>query len=605
MGYKMEKLTRKNKQFIVIFTDIVIAILSNIGAAYFAASSQGVLNTILIASMIQILGYLVIGSWLKIFSQANRYFDFLDFVHVILATSCASILTLVVLLLINGQYFSVDFILLGWLLTSVGIGLSRQVLRLIVEYLAKDPVHQQRYQRTLIIGAGQSGKLLLTQLNKRDSEYLVVGFLDDDDNKSNIQINRVSVLGKINKLTELVEKHNIDVVILAISHFSGLQRREVVRLLADTNVEIRLFNNIQESLQGIDDTAHIDKIRIEDLLERDETILDTSAISDEIKDKVILISGAGGSIGSELVRQISTFKPRQILMLGHGENSIYQINNEMQQRQNGIDYQPIIADVQNRALMFDIMREYHPDIVYHAAAHKHVPLMEIDPRQAILNNVVGSMNIAQAAKSNFVKSFVMISTDKAVNPTSVMGATKRMAELIITNLNGSGSTKFTVTRFGNVLGSRGSVVPLFKKQIMAGGPLTITDKRMTRYFMSIPEASRLVIQSSVLARSGELFVLDMGQPVRIYDLAKRMIQLSGTLKHIDIVEIGTRPGEKMYEELIANNEIAEDQVYENIKLGKITQIDAVEVANYAKALLDLPKQEIRSQLLNFANQPTT
>ncbi|MDR1606653.1 MAG: polysaccharide biosynthesis protein [Streptococcaceae bacterium] len=601
----MNKLNRRNKRIIVFFLDIVIVALANIIAAYFVTNSRNILSPILVMVIVQIVGYVVIGNMLKIFSQANRFFDFMDFVHVLLSTSASSLLTLLVMLSFNKSSLSINLILLAWLLSSTGIGLSRQMLRLIVEYLAKEPISQQRYLKTLVIGAGQLGELLVTQLNNYDSDYQVVGFVDDDNNKSSIQINRLPVLGKIESLPDLVDKYSIDVVVLAIHNFTGLQRREIVRLLADKKVEIRIYN-IERSLQGIDETVRVDKIKIEDLLERDETVLDTSMISGEIKDQVVLISGAGGSIGSELVRQISLFQPRRILMLGHGENSIYQIDHEMQQQKNGIDYQPIIGDVQNRALMFDIMRKYQPDIVYHAAAHKHVPLMEMDPRQAILNNVIGSMNIAQAAKANFVKSFVMISTDKAVNPTSVMGASKRMAELIVTNLNGSGSTKFTVTRFGNVLGSRGSVVPLFKQQILAGGPITITDKRMTRYFMSIPEAARLVIQSSVLARSGELFVLDMGQPVKIYDLAERMIQFSGTLKKIDIVEVGLRPGEKLYEELIADHELSQEHVYDNIKLGKITRINAEEVVNYAKSLLALPKEEMQTQMLKFTNttQPT-
>ena len=298
------------------------------------------------------------------------------------------------------------------------------------------------------------------------------------------------------------------------------------------------------------------------------------------------------------------FNPKQLLLLGHGENSIYQIHQEMlnTHRHGQTIFVPIIADVQDRQLIFEIMETYQPDIVYHAAAHKHVPLMEYNPREAVKNNVYGTKNVAEAAKANNVKNFVMISTDKANNPTSVMGSTKRMAEMIVTSLNEAGKTKFSAVRFGNVLGSRGSVIPLFRKQIAKGGPITVTDFRMTRYFMTIPEASRLVIQSGALAKGGEIFILYMSEPVKIVDLAKNMIRLSGlTEDDIEIVESGIRPGEKLYEELLLDKERNDEEVFEKIFVGNIQGFSMDEVMSF---VADLPDKddELAKQVLAFANE---
>lgn len=346
------------------------------------------------------------------------------------------------------------------------------------------------------------------------------------------------------------------------------------------------------------------EIDVVDLLGREEVKLDMDSIKDQITGKVILVTGAGGSIGSELCRQVMKFNPKQLLLLGHGENSIYQIHQELlnSHRHGQTEFVPIIADVQDRKLIFELMAEYKPDIIYHAAAHKHVPLMEYNPREAIKNNVYGTKNVAEAAKANNVKNFVMISTDKANHPTSVMGSTKRMAEMIVTSLNEPGKTKFSAVRFGNVLGSRGSVIPLFRKQIAKGGPITVTDFRMTRYFMTIPEASRLVIQSGALAKGGEIFILDMSEPVKIVDLAKNMIRLSGlTEDDIEIVESGIRPGEKLYEELLLDKERNDEEVFEKIFVGNIQGFSMDEVMSFVAGLSE-DDDELAKQVLVFANE---
>lgn len=326
-------------------------------------------------------------------------------------------------------------------------------------------------------------------------------------------------------------------------------------------------------------------------------------IERKIYDKTILVTGAGGSIGSEICRQVSKFNPKRLILLGHGENSIYLIHQELKNLYSDkIEIVPIIADVQDRKHIFELMEQYRPEIVYHAAAHKHVPLMEANPTEAIKNNVYGTKNVAEAAKAAKVKSFVMISTDKAVNPPNIMGATKRLAEMIVTSLNEEGHTKFAVVRFGNVLGSRGSVVPLFKKQIAKGGPVTVTDLRMTRFFMTIPEASRLVIQAGTLSKGGELFILDMGKPVKIVDLARKMIKLSGYSENeIEIVESGMRPGEKLYEELLVSSEKQQEQVYEKIFLGKVTPYKISDIMSFVKSVEPLTGSDLKKEVIGYAH----
>ena len=316
------------------------------------------------------------------------------------------------------------------------------------------------------------------------------------------------------------------------------------------------------------------------------------------------MTGAGGSIGSEICRQISLFNPKTFILLGHGENSIYSIEMELKEifRNTDIDFVTEIADVQDASKMVSVMGRYQPDVVYHAAAHKHVPLMERNPEEAVKNNLIGTLNAANAASWNGVKTFVMISSDKAVNPTSVMGATKRLSEMVVQNLDRKSKTKFVAVRFGNVLGSRGSVIPLFKKQIQKGGPVTVTHPEMVRFFMTIPEASRLVIQAGALADGGEIFVLDMGEPVKIVDLAKNLIKLSGhSVDDIGIEYSGIRPGEKLYEELLNKEEVHSDHVYPNIYVGKTSELYLEEIDELIETFSDMDQEALRSRLLQLAN----
>ena len=332
---------------------------------------------------------------------------------------------------------------------------------------------------------------------------------------------------------------------------------------------------IEDIITGKVSVNQFRDVQVEDLLGRDPVELDINSISKKIKGRTILVTGAGGSIGSEICRQVCKFGPKKLLLLGHGENSIYAIDMELRNK-HGQEFEiiPVIADIQDRDRIMQVMQDHRPDVVYHAAAHKHVPLMEYNPLEAVKNNVIGTKNVAESADMAGVKTFVLISSDKAVNPTNVMGSTKRIAEMVIQNLDKHSETKFVAVRFGNVLGSRGSVIPLFKKQIRAGGPVTVTHPDMTRYFMTIPEASRLVMQAGALAYGGEIFVLDMGEPVKIVDLAKNLIKLSGyTEEEIGIKYAGIRPGEKMYEELLGKDEVHDNAIFPKIFIGKSVDVD--------------------------------
>lgn len=436
------------------------------------------------------------------------------------------------------------------------VAISRLSLRYIYYTINKQEKEGQPVS-VLIVGAGEAGSLLLQDIQNHYN-YKVVGFIDDDKAKQGRLLRGIPVLGNRDKIAELVAKYDVKDIIVAMPSLSGLELKKIVELCESTQCRVKIlpgfFSNLDTSAIKLQDLR---PIAVEDLLKRDPVKLDLAKIGEFIKDKVILVTGAGGSIGSEICRQIMYLHPRRIILLGRGENSIYEVHQELTHNYPQADFVPVIMNITNKILVEQLFQQYHPQVVFHAAAHKHVPLMERQPEEAIYNNVVGSWNVADLAGKYGVERFVLISTDKAVNPTSVMGATKRVTEMIMQALNKKyAGTKFMAVRFGNVLGSRGSVVPLFKKQIAAGGPVTITNPEMKRYFMTIPEASQLVLEAGALGQGGEVFVLDMGEPVKIVDLAKDMISLSGLEpdKDIKLEYTGLRPGEKLFEELLTAEE---------------------------------------------------
>ncbi len=500
----------------------------------------------------------------------------------------------------NDIYFRVMAV--TWMLHIIMIGGSRFLLRVLND---KESFRDtSNLKRVLIVGAGQGGSMLARNLKHAPNpDRIPIVFVDDDVNKQQLKVMDVTVAGTTKAIPALVAKHGIDEIIIAIPSLGRVGIKSIYEDCAETNLPVKVMPSIEDVMTGKVAVNEMKEVQIEDLLGRDEVKLDMVAISNKLTDKVILVTGAGGSIGSEICRQVMSFQPRQLILLGHGENSIYIIHMELLQRSSGmIDLVPIIADVQDRDRIFEVVKQYQPDVIYHAAAHKHVPLMEYNPHEAVKNNIFGTKNIAEAAHEFGVGNFVMISTDKAVNPPNIMGATKRIAEMVVQNLAKESKTNFAAVRFGNVLGSRGSVIPLFKKQIEAGGPVTVTHPDMTRYFMTIPEASRLVLQAGTLGGNGEVFVLDMGEPVKIVDLARSLIQLSGfTEDEIRIEFTGLRPGEKMYEELLNPEEIQQEHVYPKIHVGKVNCLTSIQLMTFISELGNSGELNTKKNIIDIAN----
>jgi len=457
-------------------------------------------------------------------------------------------------------------------------------------------------KRTLIVGAGQAGRMLVRQINQSDNHRMnPVGFIDDNNHLQNLTVNGVRVLGTLEQLESVVENHAIDKIVFAIPSMNYQERLKLIKRAKAICTNVHTLPMIEEVAAGKVAINQMRQVSIDDLLGREPVELDISGIQSEVEGKTVLVTGAGGSIGSEICRQVLKFSPSRLLLLGHGENSIYLIERELRELNLEVDLIPVIADVQHVERLREVFMKHSPHLVFHAAAHKHVPLMEANPHEAVKNNIYGTKNVAEMADEFGADRFVMISTDKAVNPTNVMGSTKRIAEMIVQNLAKTSQTKYAIVRFGNVLGSRGSVIPLFKAQIEKGGPVTVTHPDMTRYFMTIPEASRLVIQAGTLADGGEVFVLDMGEPVKIIDLARNMIKLSGfTEEQISIEFSGIRPGEKMFEELLKEGEIHPRAVYPKIFTGIVTEED--DLADKLDRMNELKTSEaLGLYLVNWAN----
>lgn len=556
---------------------------------------------LILSSLILLISHHVFAQIFDLYHRAWEYASVSELILIVKAVTGSIVVTGIIVSIFTQQSPFLRLYFITWMMHLLLIGGSRLSWRIFRKtFISKEGEKKP----TLIVGGGRGGSLLIRQM--MNTPYMgmePVLVVDDDPNKQKMSIaSGVKIQGYIADIPDLVKKFNIKKIIIAIPTLSQQRLREINKLCEGLNVEVFKMPNIENVMSGEIEVNQLKKVEVEDLLERDSVELDMVSISKELTLKTILVTGAGGSIGSEICRQVCKFTPDRIILLGHGENSIYHIHQELTGLyKEEIEVIPIIADVQDKERMKEVMQAYKPYVVYHAAAHKHVPLMEYNPQEAIKNNVLGTRNTAEAAKLAEVSKFVMISTDKAVNPPNVMGASKRVAEMVIQSMNSETSkTDFVAVRFGNVLGSRGSVIPLFKKQIEAGGPVSVTHPDMTRYFMTIPEASRLVLQAGALATGGEVFVLDMGKPVKIVDLAKNLIRLSGYKEEdIGIEFSGIRPGEKLFEELLNKDEIHPEQVYEKIYRGKVN--------NYAIEKINVEIEEIMNSnnmklLINLANK---
>lgn len=436
-----------------------------------------------------------------------------------------------------------------------GLRLGWRILRRAIIF--GTAIKNKDFKKVLVIGAGTAGALVVRELDRRlELEKKVVGLIDDDKQKLGTYIDGVRVLGNRHDIKKIVKEKDVEEIIIAIANLEKKILKELINECKDLKVKVKIMPGLNEIIDGKFSVESIRDVDVNDLLGRETVKLDYSGIADYLQEKIVLVTGGGGSIGSELCRQIVRFNPKQLIIFDIYENNAYEIQMELKRNYPELNLVTLIGSVRDKVRLEHIFNKYRPNVVFHAAAHKHVPLMEDSPCEAIKNNVMGTLNVAEVASKYKVERFVLISTDKAVNPTNVMGASKRLCEMIIQAINKESNTDFVAVRFGNVLGSNGSVVPLFKKQIAKGGPVTLTHKEITRFFMTIPEAAQLVLQAGVYAKGGEIFVLDMGEPVKIYDLAENLIKLSGFEPNKDIkIEVtGLRPGEKLYEELLVKTE---------------------------------------------------
>jgi len=555
-------LLRGKKGLLVLGNDIFWTVFSFFLAYFlrFNFSIPEVEVPLMVKSLPLLVVFRVISFFIfRLYDGVFRYASVDDLVRIIKAVTMGSLFFVSsVAFVFHFKGFPRSVLLIDWFIIMIFLGGSRFFYRIFREMYSFPPSSQRFLRRVLIIGAGDVGESILRSIKREnDMPYEVVGFLDDDPDKIGRRIHGVEVLGKVSNLSSLIEEKGVKEVIIAIQNISGRKIREITGHCRSLGVSCKTVPGVGGILKGSISISHVRPVRVEDLLKREPAQLDTEMIERFISGKVIMVTGAGGSIGSELCRQIMGFRPSQIILFERGENSLYEIELDLKERLACNEViSPVIGDILDIDKLDRILKEYAPEVIFHAAAYKHVPIMEAHPLEAVKNNILGTWNLASKSSERGVHRFILISTDKAVKPANVMGATKRVAEMICQGLNGEGPTRFVAVRFGNVLESNGSVVPYFRRQISRGGPVTVTHPEVTRYFMTIPEAVQLVLQAGAMGRGGEIYLLDMGGPVKILDLAKDFISLSGlTLgEDIDIKFIGLRQGEKLHEELVAEKE---------------------------------------------------
>lgn len=541
----------------------------------------------------------IVFTFFKLYHSLWRYAGIYEVLQVVIASAIAN--SALSILLIS-QYYVVGWIfaprslfVLTFMIDVFAVGGVRLLYRVYRSYVMGNSIDYDKIKRVLIIGAGDAGTIIAREM-KRNPELhqKPVAFIDNDTMKIGNKINGIPIVGDDTTIAKTIQKEKVNEIIIAMPKAKPVQLNKIYSECAKTGCRIRILPSVS---QIIDESVVMQKVKdvdIEDLLGREMVKLDTDEIEFFLKGKVVLVTGAGGSIGSELCRQIAVFKPQKLVMLDNYENNLHDVVLELKTKYPELIFEPFIANIREESRILSIFEEVKPHIVFHAAAHKHVPLMEWHPEEALKNNVIGTWNVAHAADKAGVQRFVLISSDKAVNPTNVMGATKRIAEMIVQALDTRSRTEYMAVRFGNVLGSNGSVIPLFKRQIESGGPVTVTHPDMTRYFMAIPEAAQLVIQAGAFAKGGEIFILDMGQPIRILDLAENMIRLSGFEPNEDIaIEfVGPRPGEKLFEELLLSEEgmqkTKNDKIYVAKPFFEDIQFIEDEIDNIKKVLYNEP-----------------
>ena len=584
-----EKLPSNLKTFILNVMDLLIVFVSFIIAVKFedmtfSLKDAAIQNTILSIMIMYIFALNVVGVYKGIIKYTSTK-DYLTVgaVAIVVATLFCTAKEYV-------KFFTLEsnVILLAAILMAVFSITLRVFIRSFIYAMSSRGNNTKK--RLLIIGAGQStSQVIKTLQTTLAHEYTIVGIIDDNLQKHNRVMDGVKIIGNRDDITAVCENEKIDVIFFSIDNIKPKEKNKILKICDKTNAKVKIVLPLNQIISGKDINDALRDVEVEDLLGREPIELNDNKISEYLLGKTVLVTGAGGSIGSELCRQIIKFKPKKIIMLDIYENTLYETEMELRQAYKNAPIITIIASVRDKERMEEVFEQYKPEVVFHAAAHKHVPLMEVSPVEAIKNNVFGTYNLVNCSDKYGVEKFTFISTDKAVNPTSIMGATKRICEMILQAKNRNSKTTFAAVRFGNVLGSHGSVIPLFKKQIEAGGPVTVTHKEITRYFMLIPEAVGLILQSATFANGGEIFVLDMGEPVKIYDLAKTLIKMSG--KNVPIEIVGLRKGEKLYEELLMAEEGLIKTLHEKIMISRINAPTDEEITNMISQLGEIVQRK--------------
>ncbi len=535
----------------------------------------------ILAATLFVIPYLISFIIFGLYNSLWTYASIDELISVVFGVTSGTVLSAIIILF-TGFFMPLSVFPMMWFVTIIFIGGLRLAYR-ISRRLYRSRFVPGDVKKVLIVGAGDAGNMVLQELQRNEEKIKsrAIGFIDDDPAKQDMKIHKCPVLGDRSCLQKVIVNYGVDEVIIAMPSAPRKVIRQLVEACKRARVTVKTLPGVYELLNGDVQLNKLREVDIEDLLGREPVCVDMEEISGYIQGETILITGAGGSIGSELCRQIAYFNPKELIILGRGENSIFDINMELLSRKHKFKIVPVICDVRDTEAMEKLFQRRKPTVVFHAAAHKHVPLMEENCEEAVKNNVFGTYTVVELSDKYKVKNFVMVSTDKAVNPTSVMGTTKRIGEMIMQSTAKTSSTRFCAVRFGNVLGSRGSVVPIFKKQIAAGGPITVTHPKMTRYFMTIKEAVQLVIQAGAMGKQGEIFVLQMGEPVKILDMAEDLIKLSGLEPYSDIqIQFsGIRPGEKLHEELFTNKESFLTTKHERIH---ITEPDEVSIQKFRK-----------------------
>ena len=572
-----------NRIIALILLDIMSIIVASVGALYirfdfnFSSIPVGYFEKLENIIAFNIIVTLVFFALWKLYKSVWRYASATELLNIIFATTCAAIAQVILCYILDEKmprsYYVIYWALL-FAMTSA-IRFSYRILRLI-NSKRTEFTGRKKANNVMLIGAGAAANSILKEIESSQYLSLNVKCIIDDHNGCHGKFLRgVPIIGGRDKIIDAVGEYNIDEIIFAIPSANTKTKKEILDICKETGCKLRTLPGMYQLINGDVSVAKLKEVEIEDLLGREPIQINTEEVLNYVKDKVVLVTGGGGSIGSELCRQIASHQPKQLIIVDIYENNAYDIQLELQRKYPKLNLETMIASVRDQNKINNLFAYYHPDIVYHAAAHKHVPLMEDAPHEAIKNNVFGTLNVAKAADQYGVKKFILILTNKAVNPTNIMGASKRLCEMIVQSFDKKSKTEFVAVRFGNVLGSNGSVIPLFKKQIKAGGPVTVTHPEITRFFMTIPEAAQLVLQAAAYAKGGEIFVLDMGKPVKIYDLARKMIYLSG-LKPDEDIKIkftGLRAGEKLYEELIMDEEKDQMQLVYHDKIFVTKPID--------------------------------